>query len=348
MIVEMEQYGYRQEQILNNENIYIGRVISQEKAMYRVVSRQGELYAVISGKMKYEAVSNLDYPAVGDFVKIDRETDRYGGGIISGIIPRKSILIRRAAGTSNKEQVVASNIDTLFLCMSLNQDFNLRRLERYLAVAWESGATPVVVLTKSDLCDDLEEKLYDVESVAMGVDILVTSALELDGLEQIEKYIKPGKTVALIGSSGVGKSTLINRLIGDNILETDGLRNDDKGHHTTTRRELILLENGGIVIDTPGMRELGMWDAESGIVQTFSDIEDLKLQCRYSDCTHNSEPGCAIQKAIELGELSMDRWSSYQKLLLETSYSENKESYLEQKEKKFKDIAKINKKNKKR
>ena len=256
--------------------------------------------------------------------------------------------MRKAAGTSKSEQVVAANIDTVFLCMSLNNDFNLRRLERYLAVAWESGADPVVVLTKADLCADLPQKQREVGAIAMGVDILTTSAMESDGYRQIMPYITQGRTVAFVGSSGVGKSTLINRLLGEERLATDGLRNDDKGHHTTTHRELLFLPNGAMVIDTPGMRELGMWDAASGVEQAFEDIEELAARCRFCNCSHSSEPGCAVQAALESGHLDTGRWQSYQKLKNENSYAADSKSYLAAKEKKFKDISKINKYNKKR
>ena len=268
--------------------------------------------------------------------------------VIHLVLPRKSLFVRKAAGTSKTEQVVAANIDTVFLCMSLNNDFNLRRLERYLAVAWESGAEPVVVLTKADLCADLPQKQREVETIAMGVDILTTSAMESDGYRQIMPYITQGRTVAFVGSSGVGKSTLINRLLGEERLATDGLRNDDKGHHTTTHRELLFLPNGAMVIDTPGMRELGMWDAASGFEQTFGDIEELAARCRFRNCSHSSEPGCAVRAALESGHLDTGRWQSYQKLKNENSYAADSKSYLAAKEKKFKDISKINKYNKKR
>ena len=268
--------------------------------------------------------------------------------MIHHVLPRKSSFIRKAAGEKNEEQVVAANIDTVFLCMSLNQDFNLRRLERYVSIAWNSGALPVVVLTKSDLCEDPDHKLKEVSSVAAGVDILLTNAKEKTGYEQIYPYLTEGRTIAFIGSSGVGKSTLINCLLGKKYLDTNGLRNDDKGRHTTTHRELILLPSGGMVIDTPGMRELGMWDAGDGIDQTFSDIEELAQRCRFRNCTHSGrEPGCAVQEAVEQGELSMDRLRSYQKLMNENRYVEDAEGYLAEKKQKFKTIAKINKRNRK-
>ena len=324
----------------------VARIVLQEKGMYRIGTIMGEQNALVSGKLQFDAQSPSDYPAVGDYVTVscvDPDT-----AVIHQVLPRKSLFVRKAAGTSKTEQVIAANIDTVFLCMSLNNDFNLRRLERYLAAAWESGAEPVAVLTKADLCADLPQKQREVEAIAMGVNILTTSAMESDGYRQIMPYITQGRTVAFVGSSGVGKSTLINRLLGEDRLTTGGLRKDDKGHHTTTHRELLFLSNGAMVIDTPGMRELGMWDAASGVEQTFGDIEELAARCRFRNCSHSGEPGCAVRAAIRSGDLDGGRWLSYQKLKNENSYAADSESYLAAKEKKFKEVSKINKYNKKR
>ena len=323
-----------------------GRITLQEKGMYRIRTMMGEQNALVSGRFQFDVRSVSDYPAVGDYVMAGRADP--DTAIIHQVLPRKSLFVRKAAGTSKTEQVVAANIDTVFLCMSLNNDFNLRRLERYLAATWESGATPVVVLTKADLCGELSRKQSEVEAVAMGVDILTTSAMEPDGYLQIMPYITQGKTLAFVGSSGVGKSTLINRLLGEDRLATDGLRKDDKGHHTTTHRQMLFLPGGAMVIDTPGMRELGMWDTESGVAQTFGDIEELAESCRFRNCSHSGEPGCAVRAAIRSGGLDEGRWLSYQKLRNENSFAADSESYLAAKEKKFKEIAKINKSNKKR
>lgn len=316
----------------------LGRIILQEKGLYHVITASGgEQPAEVSGKFRFEASGPSDFPAVGDYVMVD--TNNGDTAIIHRILHRRSLFLRRAAGTSNTEQAVAANIDTVFICMALNNDFNLRRLERYLAAAWESGSIPVVLLTKADLCEDIDSRLIQVQGSAIGVDILTTSAIK-DELDTLLSYVSPGKTLAFVGSSGAGKSTLINHLLGEERLKTGGLRNDDRGRHTTTHRELIILPGVAMVIDTPGMRELGMWDASEGIDTAFADIEALADECRFSDCTHSGEPGCAVYKAIEEGRLSQSRWQSYLKLTAENAYAEDSESYLAAKEKKFKDIAK--------
>ncbi len=319
------------------------RVVLQEKGQYRLACIMGEQQAVVSGKFQYNAITPSDYPAVGDYVMAD--WNESGSSVIHLVLPRKSVFLRSAAGTGKTEQVIAANIDTVFICMSLNNDFNLRRLERYLTIAWESGAEPVVVLTKADLCQDLDEKRASVQSISLGADLVVTSAMEQDGYGQILPFLTIGKTVGFFGSSGVGKSTLINRLLGEDRLETDGLRNDDKGHHTTTHRELLTLPCGAMVIDTPGMRELGMWNPGEGLEKAFSDVEHLAGACRFNNCTHTNEPGCAVNAALANGTLLPERWKSYQKLRTENAYVEDAQSYFAAKEKKFKEISKINKSN---
>ncbi|MEL1134525.1 ribosome small subunit-dependent GTPase A [Desulfitobacterium sp. THU1] len=300
------------------EGLYIGRIASQSKGLYRVITENGELTAEVSGKFRFDVKRVSDYPAVGDFVMVDRNQDREGKAIIHHILTRKSVFVRKAAGTSNAEQVVAANIDKVFICMSLNNDFNVRRIERYLAIAWDSGAMPIIVLTKADLCPNLPEKLAELDAVAMGVDVVVTSSLSEDGYLSVKGYIGRGKTIAFIGSSGVGKSTLINRLIGEDIIETSGIRNDDKGRHTTTSREMFVLQDGGVVIDTPGMREIGIESAD--LSKTFADIDELSQKCRFSDCTHTNEPNCAVLEAINSGFLAKDRFESYLKLKKEIKY----------------------------
>lgn len=328
--INMKNYGLS-EKFMNEstmyENLTIGRITSQDKGLYKVITENGEKKAQISGKFRYNTSSLSDYPAVGDFVMLD-EIDN-NNAIIHHVLTRKSSFIRKAAGTSNDSQVVATNIDTVFICMALNNDFNLRRLERYIGVAWDSNATPVVVLTKSDLCNNLDELMSQLETVALSVEIIVTSSMTEDGFTLIKKYIQEGKTIAFIGSSGVGKTTLINKLAGANLFETQETRNDDKGRHTTTKRELLVLPTGGVVIDTPGMRELGIESAD--LSKAFADIDELAKQCRFNDCTHTKEPGCAVKKAIENGQLSADRLSSYFKLKKEAKYDGLKSRQIEDK-----------------
>jgi len=296
----------------------LARVVGQYKDLYKVAIENGEIMAEISGKLRYLSDALPDYPAVGDFVVLDREDGLSGNAIIQAILSRKSIFIRRAAGTTQDVQVIAANIDTVFICMSLNNDFNLRRLERYLAITWDSGAIPVVVLTKSDLCLDLQSRLSEVEGIAAGVEIIVTTSMSEDGYKAITEYIRTGQTVAFLGSSGVGKSTLINRLLGEDFIKTKEIRKDDKGRHTTTTRELILIPTGGAVIDTPGMRELGVESAN--LAKAFSDIDDFAMTCRFDDCQHEREPGCAVRQAIQEGLISEERLASYQKLKKEAKY----------------------------
>jgi len=317
------------------------RVIAQEKGIYKISDGMTEKPAVVSGKFRYEAKTVSDYPAVGDYVTAGWPEDD-SQATITGLFPRKGCFMRRAAGTGKQEQVVAANIDTVFLCMSLNNNFNLRRLERYASVAWDSGATPVVVLTKADLCEDVEEKINEVKQTAAGMDVVTVSSQNGE-IDAVLPYVEPGKTIAFLGSSGVGKSTLINKLIGEDRIATSAIGNEDKGRHTTTHRELVTLANGAFVIDTPGMRELGMWDNESGIDTAFGDVEELTLHCKFSNCTHRGEPGCAIEKALEDGTLSRERWESYLKLKIENEFAASGSRYMESKRAKFKEISKVNK-----
>lgn len=306
----------------------VGRVAIEHRALYKIFTTEGEILGNVSGKMQHAALSREDYPAVGDWVIIDRTDASTGNAVIHGILPRKSKFSRKIAGNKSDEQIIATNIDYLFICMSLNKDFNLKRLDRYLIMAWDGGANPVILLTKSDLCSDegfIEERLNEIETVAYGVDTHIISSHNEVGIEDLDKYIDKGVTMAFLGSSGVGKSTLINKLIGEEKLLTKEIRgDDDKGMHTTTHRELVPLKGGGIVIDTPGMRELHILDAGTGLESTFKDIEELALTCKFNDCSHKSEPGCAIKESIINGTLTEDRFENYLKLQKESAFIERK------------------------
>jgi ribosome biogenesis GTPase len=301
-----------------------GRVAIENKSNYLLYTGYGELTAEISGKMFYSIDEKVDYPAVGDWV-VFRPIPEEKKAIIENVLPRRSKFSRKINGSRTGEQIVASNIDVLFIMSSLNQDLNLRRIERYLTLAWESEAAPVILLSKSDLCDDIDEKRGEVESIAFGVPIHIISSINKIGLEDIQQYFDNNKTAAVLGSSGVGKSTLINTLIGYNRLKVNEITDyKDKGIHTTSRRELILLPGGGLIMDTPGMRAVIMWEGSDGVNTTFEDIEELIKNCRFTDCKHESEPGCAVNEAIEIGTLDEDRYHSYLKLKREVNYFERR------------------------
>lgn len=319
--MKLKQYG-ASERFLNEATLYpewhLARIVSQSKDLYSIVTEQSEGLAEVSGKFRHAAHAPSDYPAVGDFVMTDRSDMHSGHAIIHQVLTRKSAFERAAVGAANETQVIAANVDIVFVCMALNNDYNLSRLERYLSVVWSSGATPAVVLTKSDLCADLPAMRAEVESVAIGVDIVATTRDDQASYDALRSYLQPGVTASFVGSSGVGKSTLINLLAGRELAATSATRQDDKGRHTTTRRELAVLEGGGIVIDTPGMRELG---AESvDLSKSFADIDALVSQCKFNDCTHTNEPGCAVRAALQDGTLDERRLANYQKLQLEARY----------------------------
>ncbi|MBP1919995.1 ribosome small subunit-dependent GTPase A [Youngiibacter multivorans] len=300
---------------------FAGRIAEEEKELYTVITSKGTMLASVTGKMMQSASSREDYPAVGDYVALDRDDDSQGFGRILGVLKRSSCIRRKAAGDTTGIQVIAANVDMLFLTMALNQDFNIRRLERYIAVAKESWSVSIILLTKLDLAENLGEKLEEVRKAASGGRIILLSNITGEGVDEVRELISEGITAAFIGSSGIGKSSVINSLLGVESLAIGGLRKGDgKGRHTTTHRELILLPSGGLVIDTPGMRELHLLDDISGVDEAFSDILTLSSGCRFKDCSHRAEPGCKVQEALSDGTLDRKRLESYEKLQKEARH----------------------------
>lgn len=326
----MEQYGAApglMESIGKNDRTMPARITAVHKERYELICEMGAGFGRLKSGNYYGGEE--DFPTVGDFVEI--EYNACGDSRIVRTFERRSGFYRLDPSSSGHwEQAVAANFDYVFILQSLNANFNLRRLERYLALAWQSGAIPVVVLTKADLKEEFTEEMRAARRVAEGVDVIAVSALTGWGMENLGKYLQPAKTIVFLGSSGVGKSSLVNALAGRKLMETGGIREDDaRGRHTTTYRQLILNDNGTIFIDTPGMRELGMWDVTEGLGQTFADVETLAERCRFRDCSHQNEPGCAVQAAIEAGELSKERLISYNKLKREARFSDGKARYRE-------------------
>jgi len=291
-----------------------GRVLIEFNYIYRVWCGGGEIDAVRSGRLTHRATSRGDLPAVGDWVVVRKLADENRGAIIA-VLPRRSWFSRRMAGHVTDEQVVAANVDVVFIVMALDDDFSPRRLERYLLLARESGASPVILLTKPDVCVDVPARVAEIAALAGDVPVHVVSPKFDQGLDRVAEHVPAGKTGALLGSSGVGKSTIINRLVGREVQKTRDIReSDSKGRHTTSHRQLVFLPNGGFLIDTPGMRELQLWDVGEAVKETFDDIEALALECRFSDCRHRDEPRCAVKTAVEEGRLSASRLESYVKL----------------------------------
>ena len=296
-----------------------GRVVLEHTHIYRVAIDGEELLARVSGRLRHHAAARADFPAVGDWVAVARVED--GDARIHAVLPRFSRFSRRAAGDVTEEQIVAANIDVVFLVGGLDHDFNPRRIERYLVVAWESGATPVIVLNKADLVDDPQRFVEDVRASAPGVDVYAVAAHRAETLEPLRAHLGPGRTGALLGMSGVGKSTIVNRLIGQELLKTRDVRiTDSRGRHTTTARQLVVLGDGGGLIDTPGMRELQLWDTGQSLEGAFADIEALAVHCRFRDCRHAEEPGCAVRAAVDAGDLPGARYESYAKLAAEREH----------------------------
>ncbi|MDA0789976.1 MAG: ribosome small subunit-dependent GTPase A [Proteobacteria bacterium] len=307
------------------------RVFRQEVNRYHLMSQpvtgEAEFIAVLPGRLRDALPS--ERPTVGDWVMLS-ETEGQAPHRIERVLARKSRFSRKAPGDETVEQVVAANIDTVFIVAGLDGNFNPQRIERYVLLSWDSGAAPVIVLNKADIVDDLPAKLAQTEAVAMGVPILPVSAETGQGMDQLRQYLGVGKTGAFLGSSGVGKSSLTNRLLGGNYLATQEVRSDSKGRHTTTRREMCLIPGLGLVIDTPGMRELQLWADEETVASTFSDVDELVGQCRFRDCRHDQEPGCALKAAVGKRVLSQARVDSYLKYLRELAHLRERQDVLAQ------------------
>jgi ribosome biogenesis GTPase len=296
-----------------DQGLIAARVAVEHRGAYIVYTELGELQAKLTGRARHDAVSRSDLPGVGDWVAAEMRPGE-NKVAIHAVLPRRGQFSRNVAGFTTEEQILAANIDTTFITTSLTGELNQRRLERYLTLAWAGGANPVVVLTKADICDALEPAVAQVEAVAVGVPVHITSSVTGAGIDELRSYFERHRTVALLGSSGVGKSSLVNALLGSALQDVQELRNDGKGKHTTTKRELIVLPGGGLMIDTPGMRELQLWDDTGGLEEAFEDISAVAGECHFRDCRHEQEPGCAVLLAVADGSLPQERLDSYRKL----------------------------------
>ncbi|MDR2506079.1 MAG: ribosome small subunit-dependent GTPase A [Oscillospiraceae bacterium] len=342
-MIDLLQYGFTED----TQGADIARITAVHKERYELICERGQIY----GKLKpgvYFNDSAEEFPTVGDFVRVVHNA--LGDCTITSTLPRATAFTRRDPDKGRGAQAVAANFDYVFILSSLNQDLSERRIERYLSIAWDTGATPVVILTKSDLCEEaaIEAVCESVGGTALGARVIPISAATGAGLGDVREYLTAGKTIVILGSSGVGKSSLVNALAGVELMRTSDIReDDDRGRHTTTHRQLLLMPRGGIVIDTPGMRELGMWDAGEGVSEAFADVRDILLRgCRFTNCTHASEPGCAVREAIERGELTEKRWQNYQRLQREARRAQNKGEAMREKQARNKAIAKFTKQNK--
>jgi ribosome biogenesis GTPase len=296
------------------------RVALEHTHIYRVLTESAEWLARVSGRLRHRATARVDFPAVGDWVAVEPPVEG-AEARIHAVLPRFSRFSRRAAGDPTEEQIVAANIDTVFLVTGLDGNFNPRRIERYLVVAGESGARPVIVLNKADLVDDPEAAVETVRPLASGVDIVAVSCRQQGSVDVLRQYVGFGQTGALLGSSGVGKSSIVNELLGQELLRTREVRTwDSRGRHMSTTRQLVMLPGEGVLIDTPGMRELQLWETGESVAETFADIEERAAECRFRDCRHDTEPGCAVLAAVDAGEIPAGRLASFRKLADEQAY----------------------------
>ncbi len=298
---------------VSNEDHIPGRVSVQHRGAYVLYTQFGDLWSEISGQLRHRAESAADLPAVGDWVSVTARPEE-GSASIHAVLARRTHFSRHAAGMSTQVQVLAANVDKVFLMTAMDADLNLRRIERYLTMTWAGGADPVIVLTKADTCETPDDLVASIESVALGVPVHVTSSVTGEGLEELREHFHGNRTIALLGSSGVGKSSLVNAYMGHEAQAVAEIRFDGRGRHTTTRRELITLPSGGLVIDTPGMRELQLWDDAGAIEDTFEDVTGLATDCRFRDCRHEGEPSCAVAEALVNGTLTEERFESFKKL----------------------------------
>jgi ribosome biogenesis GTPase / thiamine phosphate phosphatase len=310
-----------------NDNLIPARVTFQGKGMYRLATENGELWAEIGGALRHESLGSGDLPACGDWVLADTPQSR-DRTVIRVLLPRRTLFSRKQAGTALGQQVIASNIDTVCLVSGLDSDFNPRRIERYLSIAWESGARPVIILNKADICVDVPVRIAETMSLAPGVPVLSVSATDGSGIDEILQFAGRGQTLALLGSSGVGKSSIVNRLLGSSVQDVREIdAYTGRGTHTTAARHLFMLPSGGLIMDTPGMRELQIWSADEGIDATFDDIKTLAERCRFRDCRHLTEPGCQVRAAVARGELDAGRFANFSKLRKEARYIELKSAH---------------------
>ena len=339
-MTDLIDYGFTSHFVsqINKPGLIPARITAVHRERYEIVCEHGTSHARLKSAVYY-ATGAEPFPTAGDFVLIQYNDS--GDSLIEKTLERKTFFSRRDPTPGRGEQAVAANFDFVFIMQSLNHDFNARRLERYVTLAWQSGAVPLIILTKADLVDEFDSQIREAESAAPGVAVIPVSARNGSGLDVLGEYLKPRKTAVFLGSSGVGKSSLVNALAGGDIMAVNEIREDDsRGRHTTTHRQLIMLPDGVMIIDTPGMRELGMWDVGAGLGEAFSDVGEYIGKCRFSDCRHEAEPGCAVRSALESGALSAERWQSYIRLKKEARYSDNRPAALREKQQWHKSIVK--------